>query len=107
MTRATYTKPNSYAQVSGRKALCTVDAVCLMLDISGNEWIEIMFEYGCKYAELKASSPEMAYTVLTDQTLNFWSQWITEYVRDDEELLSIHAGTMSLSEYKKLKDQFI
>lgn len=107
MTRATYTKPNSHAQKSGRKALCTVEAVCVMLGITVDDWMLHMFEYGCKHAELSAPGHEVAHALLTDGKFEYWGWWITIYLTDDEELLRIHDGSMSIQQYKQLKDQFI
>lgn len=107
MSRETYTKPSSHTQKSGQKAVETIEAICAVAHITKEQWIELLFETGCAYAENTAMSHEISFKWLTDPAFNFWSWWICDYIKDDEELLKIKDGIMSEGEYQQLKENFI
>lgn len=104
--RTSYTKPNSYAQQCAQKALDSTTAICKAAGISSDEWLHIMFEVGCQFAEKETSNAADALELMTNPSYGFWAAFITDYIADDEWLLNMSAGH-PIRQYQILKDDYL
>lgn len=105
--RTTYTKPNSFSQLSATESLSDTKSLLAHIGMSRNAWIELFFEMGCLYAELRAPDMDIAHTWLTDPTCEFWNMWLAQYLKDDKELMESAVPPQTIAEYKQLKEAFV
>lgn len=104
--RTTYTKPNSISQKTATQSVLFTKELCAKIGISRDEWIELLFECGCAYAEAVCRTPEEAHELLTNAKGNFWNVWLAEYIIDDKVLVSGTYPPKSYAEYKTLKENY-
>lgn len=102
--RDTYIKPTSHTQQSVRRAKSTLDEILEKLGIDEGEWLLLFFEYGCRNAE-NYIPKELLHDALTDISKGYWGWWITEYLRNDDALLSY--SYLSIERYKEEKEAFL
>lgn len=92
--RTSYTKPNSYSQQSARQYCDAVKEVCALLNISIDEWRELMFETGYQWAIANAPDHQIAMAWLTDPNIGYWNEFLVDYINDDEWILGNTIGLL-------------
>ncbi len=104
--RRPYTKPNSHSQKEASRVVATTSEVCNRARITRDQWIRILFEAGCIWAERNIMQPEKCLSMLTDPTQGYWAWFIQVFTKDDAELI-VNGYGLSAGRYQQLKDELI
>ena len=100
--RNTYVKPNSYTQVQKNELNEAAATVMQLVDMSSDEWNEMMFELGCQFVEQNASRD---LCILTDERYCFWDWWVYIYKKDDKEI--VQNNLIDSLDYRFMKNSMV
>ena len=103
----TFIKPNSHAQVQGRRSVEVVRTICARIGITKDRWLELMFETGCRFVHHREPHYPAAVATLTNPDEGFWAFWLATWMKDDAEILEMNLGCTSLSSYMNLKRHYL
>lgn len=99
MTRTTYIKINSHTQQQAMKAKGTLHNILESSGCTKDEWTAILFEIGCRFAEIEF---EDAFDRITNPKRGFWGWWLQTWLEDDQTLLE---SGLDLSNYQQIKEE--
>lgn len=70
-------------------------------------WCELVLEYGCQYLWRNYSYAD-AREIMTNPEYNFWSNWLKDWLDDDEYILERFAGyPVSANHYESDKKEYL
>jgi hypothetical protein len=105
MTRKVrYTKPNSHTQQQAAAKQETVALICKQAGITRDEWVALLFETGCRWAENNSETKEQCKSNLENSDKGYWAWWICEFIADDQWLIS-NKAPVGGGEYEAYKIQ--
>lgn len=102
----TYIKSKSHTQIRHSDKINALITILEITNISHDDWLLEMFEYGCQVGEYLFPEP-IRKKQLQDKQYNYWSWFLNLYLNDDKALLDIYEGGLTATEYWNEKRQFI
>jgi hypothetical protein len=102
----TYIKPSSYTQHEAERLIFDKQRVLKLAAISYEQHEDLMFEYGCQFAERVLIDRHFQLSILTDEELGFWQWWRLAWAKDDSGLIKTSSFNEGVS-YQKMKSFMI
>lgn len=99
-------KPASHTQKRHSETLKTLELILDCTGISKDEWMLMMFEYGCVVAE-HIFPEELVKETLQHPKYNYWSWWLSVFLKDCQGILDIHGPEISAIKYLEEVNNFM
>ena len=95
-------RENSHTQKSVRKYSNVIDAICNRINITRDEWLLIMFEYGYQFVQYNYESEELRVDELQNRESGFWDFFLHTYLINDE-IIASSPHDIDINKYHNIK----